>query len=66
MAGTPAMVEALEAVRHRNEVLEIEKANALKRFEEQTAELRRVKAELKSALERLAKLAKYETKPEGK
>ncbi len=63
---TPALLEALERARKRVDVLELEKSHALHRFEEQTAELRRVKAELKSALERLAKLAKYETKPEGK
>ena len=44
----PALLEALEHARKRVDVLELEKSHALHRFEEQTATLRRVRAELKT------------------
>lgn len=53
MTTSPALFEALERARKRVDVLELEKAHALARFEEQATHLRRVCAELKAAQDEL-------------
>jgi len=55
----PALLEALERARKRVDVLELEKSHALHRFEEQSAELRRVRTEneeLKAKVKELNRL----------